>query len=150
MPGQAVVLMSRLLNSRPVHEALEAAPEANLAVVLSTRIYEDVVLQEHTLLTAKDFRRVHVKEKELETDAWLRVPGADIHRLDLPSNTRKAQQATAAEQSNVVQVGDKLVQGNDRAGAVFTQHGGVSNTFHERVDATHANFGQLRGRDEDV
>lgn len=146
MPGQAVVLMSRLLNSKPVHEALDAAPEAQLAVIISERIYEDVVVQEHTSLTAKDFRRVTVVEKELDTKAWLRVPGADVHQLDLPSNRKTTQLGSADNHSNIVQAGGELRHGN---GPVLHQNAGTVQNFNDRADASHAIFGQVYGRGDD-
>jgi hypothetical protein len=144
MPGQAVVLMSRLLNSRPIHEALDAVPEANLAVIISQRIYEDVVVQEHTSLTAKDFRRVKVVEKELDTEAWLRVPGADVHALDLPSNPVATRPGHSDNRPTGVD--DKPMRNN---GPVFHQNGDTQQTFTGQIDASHAHFGAIYGRGQD-
>jgi hypothetical protein len=81
--GQGVVVVGRLVDSRPLKEALNAATEANLAVALSQRVYEDTVVQRHTSLRATDFRRVRVRNKEFVADAWIRVLGADVHTLDI-------------------------------------------------------------------
>lgn len=81
--GQGVVLVSRLVDSDPPRRALEAAPQACLAVLLSDQVYTDTVLQRHTKLSPKDFREVHVQKKERSVTAWLRVPGVDVHALDL-------------------------------------------------------------------
>jgi hypothetical protein len=145
-PGQAVVQMSRLLNSKPAHEALQAVPEAHLAVILSTQIYQDVVLQRHTSLRPVDFRRVQVCEKEFTAEAWLRVPGADIQHLDLPSmrgTQHVDQQGTASDRSSVAQAGNNLVQRTDRQGMVIRQKAGTAYNFNSQVDAPFSHFGPV-------
>jgi hypothetical protein len=81
--GHGVVLVSRLVESDPPHQALELAPQACLAVILSDQVYTDTVLQRHTKLSSKDFREVRVQKKERDVTAWLRVPGLDVHALPL-------------------------------------------------------------------
>jgi hypothetical protein len=81
--GQGVVLVSRLLESDPLRNALAAAPDKALAVVLSTRVFDDVVAQRRTALSIQDFRKVAIQVKETAGHAWLRVPGADVHTLDV-------------------------------------------------------------------
>jgi hypothetical protein len=83
--GRPVVAVSRLVNSQPVRRAL-AVSDANLAVILSRRVYTDVVLGGHTRLSPTAFRQVPVSEKELAEEAWLRVPGLDVHQLPLTSD----------------------------------------------------------------
>lgn len=80
--GKAVVAVSRLVNSQPLRLALLAA-HANLAVILSERVYTDLVRGGHTRAAPEDFRRVPVREKEFREDAWIRVPGVDTHSLEL-------------------------------------------------------------------
>lgn len=143
IPGQGVVLLSRLLNSKPAHEALEAAPEAHLAVILSALIYEDVVLQRHTSLRPGDFRRVQVLEKELTADAWLRVPGVDVHRLDLPSmrgTQHIGQRGAASDHSTVGQAGNNLAQKTDHQSIVIHQKAGTAYNFKDTY-APFAHFG---------
>jgi hypothetical protein len=79
--GRPVVVVSRLVGCRPLRQAMAAAPDANLAVILSRQVYIDLVLGGHTRLRAADFLRVSVSEKEFTDQAWLRVPGVDVHRL---------------------------------------------------------------------
>lgn len=81
--GRPVVVVSRLVGCRPLRQAMAAAPDAGLAVILSRQVYADLVLGGHTKLRPADFRRVSVSEKELVDQAWLRVPGVDVHRLRL-------------------------------------------------------------------
>jgi len=83
--GQGVVVVSRLVDSRPLREALKAS-DADLAMMLSRRVFLDTVVQRHTSLRAADFRKVRIRNKEYDEDAWMRVPGADVHHLDLPEH----------------------------------------------------------------
>lgn len=80
--GRPVVAVCRLVNAQVVRAALAAA-RADLAVVVSSRIYTDLVLGGHTSVLPADFRLVSVQEKEFRESAWLRVPGVDVHGLDL-------------------------------------------------------------------
>lgn len=90
--GQGVVLVSRLVDSRPPHLALEQDDGALLAVMVSDEVYQDVVVQRHTKLTDQDFREVAVDNKETRVRAWLRVPGSDIRalRLEAPGGAQRA------------------------------------------------------------
>lgn len=81
--GQGVVIVSRLVDSDPIRAALAAEQESALAVILSEQVYTDTVVQRHTSLTPKDFRKVLVMNKEFRQEAWLRLPGHDVHALDL-------------------------------------------------------------------
>jgi hypothetical protein len=71
--GDAVVITARLLASAALHDALEQAPAADLAVALSDLVYADTVLHRHTSLVPDQFTRVEVKEKEYAGPAWIRV-----------------------------------------------------------------------------
>lgn len=150
IPGQGVVLLSRLLNSKPAHEALEAAPEAHLAVILSQQIYDDVILQRHTSLQPSDFRHIEVIEKETTAQAWLRVPGADVHRLDLPSmrNTQHAgQRGTASNKSTVGQAGNNLAQKTGHQRMNFRQKARDIYNFNDTY-APNSHFGPSNERDD--
>jgi hypothetical protein len=78
--SSAVVHVCRLRDSRPVRDALDAAPEANLALAVSALVFEDVIRQRHTSLSANDFTRVEIadKVKDFTATAWLRVPGTRL------------------------------------------------------------------------
>lgn len=73
--GQGIVAVSRLVDSPPVKEALAAAPQACLAVIVSRQIYDDVIRQGHVSGPAADFTKVSVKVKEFQDEAWVRVVG---------------------------------------------------------------------------
>ncbi|MDX3195561.1 hypothetical protein PV458_44780 [Streptomyces sp. MN03-5084-2B] len=81
--GDAPVHVCRLRDARPVREALEAFPEANLVFAVSEPIFDGSVRQRHTSLTERDFTRVEVAEpaKQFFATAWVHVPGVARERV---------------------------------------------------------------------
>jgi hypothetical protein len=77
--GQGVVAVSRLVDSVPVKNALAAAPQACLAVILSRRVFDDIVKQGHVSVPATDFAKVSVQVKEFQDEAWVKVIGVPQH-----------------------------------------------------------------------
>ncbi|WP_431917436.1 hypothetical protein [Micromonospora wenchangensis] len=131
--GQGVVVVSRLLNSKPVRRALRLAPSVNLALIVSDVVFTDVIGQGHTTFVKDDFRRVEVSEKEYRAAAWLRVPGADVHRLDVDGPGEGSVTPTASPEPEDPRASPKE-PGANRAGL-------VTNVFNHEVHATHATFG---------
>ncbi len=79
--GQGVVLVSRLVDGKPVRMGLSQT-KGDLAVVYSDTIYKDIISQGHTTIDLQDLRRVQVKHKETDERAWLWLPdGARSRRL---------------------------------------------------------------------
>jgi len=112
--GRPVVAVSRLVGSAPVRQALAAA-DAGLAVILSRRVYTDLVLGGHTRLPADAFRRTWVREKEFAEEAWLRVPGVDTHGLALTTDGGAAASAGPdARLGPALQDGDPAVRRPDQ------------------------------------
>ncbi|GAA0227229.1 hypothetical protein GCM10010492_26870 [Saccharothrix mutabilis subsp. mutabilis] len=85
-PGKDSVLVSRLLNSKAAHIALDEFPDADLVVVLSDIVYSTLVQPGHTTLRATDFRRVDVTEKTFTGHGWMWIPNGDVHALHLPAS----------------------------------------------------------------
>jgi hypothetical protein len=83
--GAGPIVVSRLCDSRPLRDALDGSG-ADLAVILSQRVFSETVEQEHTSLDPKGFRQVAVQVKEFAEDAWIWVPGHDIRHLPLGSD----------------------------------------------------------------
>jgi len=81
--GQGVVTVSRMVDSAQARQALIACPTADLVVLLSPSLFNEVVLQRHTHLSSKDFREVSIRNKKFHSSAWLYVPGHDVHKLRL-------------------------------------------------------------------
>jgi hypothetical protein len=115
--GQAAVDVCRLRDSGPLRSALAAAAGANLVVVLSDRLYQETVKQGHTSLRPEEFRPVAVQEKTFAQQAWIYVPGVDVHRLPAL---------------------DEPDRGSNRPGRPEPT---VVNEFHGTVQAEHATFG---------
>jgi hypothetical protein len=80
--GSGPVTVSRLCDSPLLRTAIVTSG-ADLAVILSGEVFRGVVLNEHTSLDPVDFREVRVEVKEFADDAYLLVPGHDVHTLDL-------------------------------------------------------------------
>ncbi|MFI6822966.1 hypothetical protein ACIBJE_18705 [Micromonospora sp. NPDC050187] len=139
--GQGVVAVARLLNSTPLRRALAAAPQANLALALSDGVFQALVLGDHTSYVEGDFHRAQVVEKEYRASAWVRVPGVDVHRLDLAGDDADAAPGQAQQGQGPT---DEPV-GRAAAGAPGPRpqrhEADVMNVFHGGVDARHATFG---------
>ncbi|WP_422754024.1 hypothetical protein [Micromonospora sp. WMMD708] len=134
--GQGVVVVSRLLNSTPVRRALKVARTANLALIVSAGLFDDVVCQGHTTLGPGDFRRVDISEKEYQGHAWLRVPGVDVNTLDLSATTDGVAEAT-----DPAGAASAAADRSDGATAPTPPAAAVMNSFHGEVDARYATFG---------
>ncbi|TDB99313.1 hypothetical protein [Actinomadura sp. 7K534] len=123
--GQGPVEVARLCDSPPLRVALKES-RADLAVMLSNRIFTDIVRHGHALSVApEDFREVEVNVKEFSERAWLWIPrGRNVHSLplSLPADAPPA-------------------PGDTGDGASTKPSASVHNEFHERVDARGANFG---------
>lgn len=128
--GHGPIVVSRLCGCGALREALNVSG-ADLAVVLSRQVFEDTVAQEHTSLRAADFRRVCVREKEYRDDAWILVPGHDVHSLNLPDG-RPAAPTVPDERVPPVDAGPSTERPSGKS---------VQNTFERDVDARGAVFG---------
>ena len=64
----------RLLDAAPLKEAVAEA-ETGIAVIVSKRVYEDVVAHGRGLVDPGDYYRVEVRVKETSDQAWIMVPG---------------------------------------------------------------------------
>jgi hypothetical protein len=75
--GSAPIVVSRLLDAGPLRQALAAAAEANLALIVSQVLYDSVVTSGFRGLAASAYRRVHVviPEKSFDQLAYVHVPG---------------------------------------------------------------------------
>jgi hypothetical protein len=81
--GPTPIAVARLVDSSPLRAALSEADQANLALMLSDRVYTDTVASRVTTWRPEEFRRVQVHHKEFAEQAWLWVPEHDVHALDL-------------------------------------------------------------------
>jgi hypothetical protein len=137
--GQGVVAVSRLVDSRPVREALAAVPAASVAVILSRQVFDDVVRQNHVGMTESDFTRVRVQVKEYQDEAWLMVAGLG------PGITAGIQDgATEERPAAAKELPEAAEERRAAAGRTLYQH------FHGDVHARNAVFGiSYNGRGDD-
>jgi hypothetical protein len=85
-PGTAPIIVSRLVDARPLKLALAAFPSAGAALIVSEQIYDDVVAQGYEGLAPDAFVRVRIEvpDKDFDQAAWVCVPGsgpADLARI---------------------------------------------------------------------
>ncbi|MGH3889536.1 MAG: hypothetical protein ACRDSZ_23745 [Pseudonocardiaceae bacterium] len=141
--GQAVVVVSRLLSCRPLRSALAAAADAHLALIVSRRIFEEIIAQEHTSQRPGHFRKIAVQEKEFRDDAWIWLPGADVHHLDIENDGTTAAHTSPVSPAAVAGNGAATVQtGADATANV------VHNRFDDKVDIRRGVIGISYGRRE--
>jgi hypothetical protein len=123
--GAGVVTVSRLRDCEPVRTALAAEPTANLALIVSDSVYQDVIRSGHTTYRADEFRQVAVAIKELSTSAWVRVPA--------PGSPLAINQRASTGPAGTVHQADRDVRI------------GQSYTFHGPVDARYGIIGPVVG-----
>ncbi|MEU7528663.1 GUN4 domain-containing protein [Saccharothrix sp. NPDC042600] len=73
--GPALVTLARLLDSKPVRAALDAAPTANMAQIISESLFHKAVAAELDGLRPRQFRQVRVDVKTFHETAYVHVPG---------------------------------------------------------------------------
>ncbi|MFI8803518.1 hypothetical protein [Micromonospora chalcea] len=85
-PGDAVVAVCRLVDSPRLKATLRQFPDAAVALIVSDRIYEDIV-RHYQDLRPEQFRRVvtRLPEKNFEAIAWIYVPGENVAAVDAPA-----------------------------------------------------------------
>lgn len=75
--GEAVVTVARLCDAEPAKRALDENPHADLVLIVSERIFHDVIDQNLHELLADDFGEVEVShpQKGFQERAWVALPG---------------------------------------------------------------------------
>lgn len=127
--GQAVVVANRLISAESIKRIFDEKAEANLILILSQRVFDDVVRQEHTSYRPDDFVEVNIQKKEFEGSAWVWVPGADIRDLTFLTAPGKNDAPPPQPQPGA---------------ATFSQHAEAITTITAPVDARGAVFGISR------
>ncbi|WP_245178502.1 hypothetical protein [Streptomyces montanisoli] len=133
--GPAPIAVARFLNAPEVKRALADARSASLVVVISDRLYQDVVRSRFHGHDAEQYRRIHVEQKGFAGYGWVRLPGVDPQDAGepwpaapeggpQPGGPRPLARAAGAEQPSFVQQGvhGTAVQGVIHGSVV---HGGV-------------------------
>ncbi|ANH94491.1 hypothetical protein A8713_27650 [Streptomyces sp. SAT1] len=73
--GPAPVAVARYVNAPQLKAVLAAIRPADLAVIVSDRLYQDVVRSGYPDLDPAQYVRAHVRVKEFGGYGWIRVPG---------------------------------------------------------------------------
>ncbi|MFD9068500.1 hypothetical protein [Streptomyces lasiicapitis] len=73
--GPAPVAVARYVNAPQLKAVLAALTVADLAVIVSDRLYQDVVRSGRRDLDSAQYVRAHVRVKEFGGYGWIRVPG---------------------------------------------------------------------------
>ncbi|ADD40940.1 hypothetical protein [Stackebrandtia nassauensis] len=86
--SQAVNTVSHLCDSRALRDALSAFPDAGLALLVSERIYHDVIAHQYQGIRRDRFREVRVPTKHgVAMNAWICVLNEDINQVEPPEPT---------------------------------------------------------------
>ncbi|UBU11487.1 nucleotidyl cyclase domain-containing protein [Nonomuraea gerenzanensis] len=81
--GKTPIVAGRLVDAAPVRTAIATVRDAQLALIVSDEIYQSSVATRLSGWRPEEFREVSVVVKKYRGTAWLIVPGADVHALDL-------------------------------------------------------------------
>ncbi|MFC8102796.1 hypothetical protein [Streptomyces sp. NPDC057363] len=73
--GPAPVAVARYVNALQLKAVLATLTAADLAVIVSDRLYQDVVRSGQQALDPEHYVRAHVRVKEFGGYGWIRVPG---------------------------------------------------------------------------
>jgi len=140
--GPAAVVVSRLLDSRPLKQALEAAHGADLVVGLSDGVYQDTVAGGLTKTLAGAFRRGEVDDEKYRGSIWIRTvarpgSGADSGAEPAPPAQSALPGSTQTQARATVQSPQPAPEPSAGPGTAvgrpLAPH--VQNIFHGNVEA---------------
>ncbi|MFJ5608154.1 hypothetical protein ACIQCJ_01970 [Streptomyces sp. NPDC093221] len=105
--GPAPIAVARYLNAPQLRAVLEKIFAADLAVIVSGRLYEDVVKSRCRGLDPDQYVRAHVRQKEFSDYGWIQVPGrhpdevrAVVESLEIIQSVGPGRREVAAEPSS--------------------------------------------------
>ncbi|WAP55060.1 hypothetical protein [Streptomyces sp. S465] len=84
--GPAPIAVARYLNAPPLKSVLSGTRTTDLAVIVSDRLYQDVVQHHSHGLDPDQYVKVHVQHDEFAAYGWIQIPEhskAEIHGLAL-------------------------------------------------------------------
>jgi hypothetical protein len=136
-PSEAIVHVCRLVDSPQLKATLRRFPGADVALIVSDSVYQDVVRHYHDL-RPEHFARVSAKlpEKNFSATAWIYVPGENAAGLTTAGADERSESEAGRTASSPVQpVSGAQVFSN------ITSHGpatfGNHNTLHATGSAGH-------------
>ncbi|MFI1826341.1 hypothetical protein ACH41E_07775 [Streptomyces sp. NPDC020412] len=92
--GRPLEVLARLLNAAPTRVALNRAPDAVTALIVSQHFHEETVCHGYPGIEPAAFHGVTVTEKEYVASAWLHVPG---QRTSAPAPEEAARPPATAD-----------------------------------------------------
>jgi len=73
--GTPLIMCSRLCDAEPVRQVLRVANGADLVLVVSSRVYDEVVRHGYDGIDPASYRSITLQVKETSTTAWIHLPG---------------------------------------------------------------------------
>jgi hypothetical protein len=73
--GSGVIVGARLVDSPPIRDAIEENANADLALIVSSTVYDTVIKERYLGINPDLYRQVDVRMKKFEGSAWLTLPG---------------------------------------------------------------------------
>lgn len=87
--SQAVNATCHLCDCDALRTALDSFPKAGVAMLVTERIYTDVISHQYEGIRADRFRRTRVPEKHgVRSDVWISVVNEDVNTVTLPETPR--------------------------------------------------------------
>ncbi|MGW2295458.1 hypothetical protein [Streptomyces violaceorubidus] len=125
--GPAPVSVARYLNAPQLKRVLEALGSTDLALIVSDRIYQDVVRLrgEGQGLNPSRYVRVHVRQKEFSGYGWIHVPEHGREELEpLVADPEPEEEVAAPAPTNVVK--------KNKGGVFHFGNGDAARTMHKK------------------
>jgi hypothetical protein len=95
-PGATVVRTARMLDSPELRSALAAASGANLALMVSGELFDQVVRHGYPGVRPEEYAAADIEVKGLRCRGWIRVPG---HTRESPADDETAPRPDPARQA---------------------------------------------------
>ncbi|MFG2176405.1 hypothetical protein ACGFMO_34450 [Streptomyces niveus] len=124
--GPAPVAVARYLNAPQLKQVLEALDSTDLALIVSDRVYQDVVRLrgEGQSLDPSRYVRVHVRQKEFSGYGWIHVPEHGPEELEPLVVDEESEGAAAPALTNVVK--------RNKGGVFHFGSGDAAKTMHKK------------------
>jgi serine/threonine protein kinase len=120
--GPLITELSRLVNSRKLHDELIAEPEADLTVALADAAHSMIIKSGYPGIPATQFRATEVTEKEFSGTAWIWI---STRQWTMPaySELESGDPQRAGEYRLVARVGTGAVSGSGAGGGAAAGRG---------------------------
>jgi hypothetical protein len=124
--GSAPVSVARYLNASQLKRVLEVLSSTDFALMVSDRVYQDVVRLrgEGESLDPSRYVRVHVREKEFSGYGWIHVPEHGREELEPLVADPEPDKAAASAPTNIVK--------KNKGGVFHFGSGDVAKTMHKK------------------